>query len=565
MKARTGAKGACLLWTLLAALACERSPATPRRDANAAQALAPGDQMHLAERIYRDGVLPSGEPLRALRADGTPLTGAEAACVQCHRRSGMGTVEGDRIIPPVAGRFLFQPRAGSLAQLDGRHSRGPDLAHALGRNRSRDPYTEETVARAIREGIDPAGLPLDGLMPHYAMSDADVGLLARYLRQLSQTWSPGVTADTLRFGTVVAPGVAPERRKAMLDVLEAFFRVKNKETGLERLRQRPYSESAHNTYRRWELSVWELSGPPDTWAAQLAAYYERQPVFALISGVSEGSWAPVQAFCEEQRVPCWFPTVDLPVVSQASYYTTYFSAGVLLEAEILARRLADERSPSAKRVLQIRGGDATAQGAAQALERALAESGIRSRERLLPVVDAAALREAVADVQGSDAVVLWLRGSDVAQLSDVPPPRSLSYFSATLAGGERAPVPAAWRAQARLVYPFELPDVRRSNMKRFHAWLRTRNLELVDERLQADAYLACLLMSEKVDDMLENLHRDYLLERAEGILAMHVTTGMYHRLGLGPGQRFASKGGYVSRLVDPTGDALVADGDWIVP
>jgi hypothetical protein len=274
----------------------------------------------------------------------------------------------------------------------------------------------------------------------------------------------------------------------------------------------------------------------------------------------------VQAFCEEQRVPCWFPTVDLPAIADASYYTTYFSGSVLLEAEILARRLGEVQGASeVKRVLQIRADDAAAQGAAQALERALAGSGIQLQERVLSAVDPAALREVVADVGGSGAVVLWLRGPDVARLSDVPPPRSLAYFSATLAGGERAPLPPAWRALARLVYPFELPDLRRSSMKRFHAWLGTRNLELVDERLQADAYLACLLLSARLDDMHENLYRDYLLETAEGILDMHVTTAMYRSLSLGPGQRLASKGGYLARFADPTSSALVADGDWIVP
>ena len=63
------AKGQHLLWPLLSALAlaCQRSPATPRPDAKGEQALAPRDRIHLAERIYREGVLPSGEPLRAVQ------------------------------------------------------------------------------------------------------------------------------------------------------------------------------------------------------------------------------------------------------------------------------------------------------------------------------------------------------------------------------------------------------------------------------------------------------------------------------------------------------------------
>jgi hypothetical protein len=41
--------------------------------------------------------------------------------------------------------------------------------------------------------------------------------------------------------------------------------------------------------------------------------------------------------------------------------------------------------------------------------------------------------------------------------------------------------------------------------------------------------------------------------------------GYYPRLGLAPGQRFASKGGYLVRFAQPSGPAVVADGAWLVP
>ena len=48
------------------------------------------------ERIYRHGLLPSGEALRAEREAGMSVEGAAAACVNCHRRSGLGMKEGRR-------------------------------------------------------------------------------------------------------------------------------------------------------------------------------------------------------------------------------------------------------------------------------------------------------------------------------------------------------------------------------------------------------------------------------------------------------------------------------------
>src|SRR5262249_4520690 len=156
---------------------------------------------------------------RGRHPGGGDVAGAMAACAQCHRRSGMGSFEGNRVIPPVAGRFLFQPRAQTAADLDGRHARGPDFAHAAGRDRPRPPYTREMLLRALRDGIDAAGRPLDLLMPRFAIDDDDADVLVDYLTQLSERWSPGVSADTLRFATVIAPGVDPRRRQAMLDVL----------------------------------------------------------------------------------------------------------------------------------------------------------------------------------------------------------------------------------------------------------------------------------------------------------------------------------------------------------
>jgi hypothetical protein len=60
---------------------------------------------HLAgQPIYRDGLLASGEPVRATVQKGVVLSGAEAACVNCHRRSGLGGSEGQNPIRPIAGR-----------------------------------------------------------------------------------------------------------------------------------------------------------------------------------------------------------------------------------------------------------------------------------------------------------------------------------------------------------------------------------------------------------------------------------------------------------------------------
>jgi hypothetical protein len=59
--------------------------------------------------------------------------------------------------------------------------------------------------------------------------------------------------------------------------------------------------------------------------------------------------------------------------------------------------------------------------------------------------------------------------------------------------------------------------------------------------------------------------RDYLIERIESMLSQRQLSGYYPRLGLGTGQRFASKGGYMVRFTQASGTAIAADGEWVVP
>ena len=57
----------------------------------------------VGERLYREGVLRSGKLVRGEREGGVAIEGATAACVTCHRRSGLGSWEGQTVIPPIIG------------------------------------------------------------------------------------------------------------------------------------------------------------------------------------------------------------------------------------------------------------------------------------------------------------------------------------------------------------------------------------------------------------------------------------------------------------------------------
>ena len=124
---------------------------------------------------------------------------------------------------------------------------------------------------------------------------------------------------------MIQPGVAPRQRRAMLDVMQAFVKDKGGNARQEEQRRDAGNMRMARSYRKWVLHVWELSGPSETWGAQLEAYYSEQPVFALIGGLGDASWRPIHEFSERLEIPSVFPQVDLPVIAGSNNYNFYFS------------------------------------------------------------------------------------------------------------------------------------------------------------------------------------------------------------------------------------------------
>lgn len=517
------------------------------------------------EAIYLHGTTRGGGVVSATRSAQAGVEGQAAACVNCHQRSGLGGREGRILIPPITTRYLFRPRAGAVEERD--------IPFVAGMHGDREPYTDATLARAVRDGLDSEGRPLDFLMPRYDLGDGDMAALIEHLKRLDRSDVPGVTPTTLHFATIVTPDADAAGKSGMLAVMNQFVADRNARQmvpapHLVTSGRTSYSGMMFKVQRRWQLHVWELTGPEATWQAQLERRLAAEPVFAVISGLGGGHWAPVHAFCERQSLPCLFPNVDAPPAdADRDFYSLYFSRGVLLEAELLGRRLRDEPGRAAPaRVLQVyREGD-SGEAAAAALERTAQAGAIRSTRRVIaraapPAAVAAALRGS----QDADAIVLWLRPADLAALPARPPAHAAVYLSGQMAALEHAPLPAAWRAGVEMTYPCDLPDRRRVRVDFAMSWFNARHIRLVAERTQVDTYLALGLLSETLKGMTDTFVRDYLVEHLEETLAHRIMTGYYPRLGVATGQRYASKGGYLVRFAAAQGTAVVPDGEWTVP
>lgn len=523
-------------------------------------------------RIYREGVLPSGRPVQAWVRGDVPLEKEQAACVSCHRRSGMGSIEGNTIPRPLTGTALYRPW-----ELYGR-----GLLRPPGKDPEKWPaYTDETLARAIRDGIDPSGRPLDAAMPRYRIGDEDLTLLVSYLKSLSLEVPPGITETSIRFAIVVDGRVDPEKRKAMLDVLRPLFseiivgpRKISRRAKVPRSAKIPRAQGAKQSgaHPRWELDVWELSGPESRWEGQLEARYKAQPVFALIGGISAGGWEPVHRFCEKFEVPSLFPSVDLPVVSETGYYTFYFSRGLTLEAEALARHLEGElRFPGKGPVVQVYREDDVGTVAAEAFRRASRKRGIEGvRDLRLGKGESptAGFWAGLASKDRPSAVVLWLRDAGPGWLG-LPEDRSSVperiYVSSRLVERRGIRLPEPLKERIYLVHPFSAPLEEERRIAPSTAWLPVRGMGSAEERLQANTLFAAALAIKALDYLFGNFSRDYFIELVEHQAEDALTPSAYPRMALGPGQRYASKGCYILGYSKEAKDWVTPLGGWIVP
>jgi mono/diheme cytochrome c family protein len=518
-------------------------------------------------RIYQLGILPDGDPLVATRPEGLVLEGRYAACATCHRASGMGSIEGigkDAIlVPPLAGPVLFAPARFATTYLNDYHHYVPN--DTWRRAMTRPAYDEASLAVSLREGLNPAGQRMAAPMPLYDMDEAAVAALAAYLRTLGRASDPGVEADVVHLATVITPDAEPSSVEAVLGVV------------------RVWASSARAAGKPWRLHEWRLTGPAGEWQAQLDGLYQARPVFALLSGVGLAEWRPVHAFCEQRRIPCLMPSVEVAPVEEEGHYSVYLSPGVGLEARILAEYVTgDDSLPGC--VVQVFS-DAAGEHAAAVLAGRVTSRALDVQTRDFPEVPAEALLDGLGP---SDLLVLWLRPAEVQQLVAARPAGPTAgqvILSALLANPEDVDLPPAWRQRASYVSLFDDLSLQGEIARlRLVRWLERSGLPTgLNRRLQADAYAASYLLNDAVGDIRGQesrrppvpLTREHVLEVLEDEVQKlsdgtqlidedsHVV--YYGRMSLGPGQRAAVRGGSILRYASPDSTRLVAASRHIVP
>lgn len=533
------------------------------------------DDLRLGERMYREGVLPSRKPMRASVKGDVPTDGTMFSCVSCHLRSGMGSVEGAVVARPISGPRLYAPRLRFPKRPLRRKPKGPQSLPEP--DLVRPAYTDATLARALREGIDPSGRTLDAAMPRYLLDDRDMEILIGYLKNLSAERSPGATDPTLRFAAVVTEGVEPGDRDAMLATLEAYVKDRNAVPRRRETRAQGAATFLNPMYagyagsRRLELARWELRGPPETWRGQLDALHRARPVFGLLGGMAAGEWRPIHRFCEEEEIPCLLPITELPVVSGTDWYTLYFSNGLYQEGEAAARYLRSmPELPVEAPVIQVLRDTPESRALSRGFEEAWRTPGRpQPRRKVLGPEEelTAAALETVAGAGGDAVAVLWLGSADMSALWSLvaaPRPPRMVFVSSGLLGGALESIPEQARSLTYITYPGPLPEEQRRRMAAVEGWLSARDIPLTRPGVQARAYFIGWMLSAALARMGDNFYGDYLLDVMDMMNDQTYAIAPHERLTFGPGQRYASKGCYVVQLGPGPRPELLKRSEWVV-
>jgi hypothetical protein len=530
-----------------------------------------GAAYQLGERMYREGILPSGEPMTGLVRADVPVQGAAFACTGCHLQGGLGSVEGGVVTPPTNAEKLYRPWFLYHPALVGEERR--ELPGQIREVLRRPAYTDADLVRAITEGLDPAGRVLNDIMPRYALGSAEASLLVDYLKHLSAEPSPGVTPTALKFATILTDEVSAEDRQDFLEVLH--YRVSTHNRMGENRESRGYRSLAARegalAFRDWSLSVWELKGPASGWPAQLEAHYRKEPVFAILSGLSYRPWGPIHAFCESRRIPCILPLTDLPQTSDPGWYTLYFSKGPFQEGEAAAAYLSDQEGAPVRPILQVVADSPEARAVAAGFDRSWADHGhdpvqtlpLRKGQRLDP-----ARLGPLAKGKQEPILLIWSGPEAYPVLEGLTRrPASMVMMSTSLLGQKVWDLPQGARANLWLTYPFRLfrpPASMKAPEGLSPATLNQVSLVAGDthRRIRSRAFAVMKSFSEAVTRLERNFYRDNLLD-AFGMMMDNQETD-YERLSFGPGQRFASKGCYVVRMPRGHLHGFVKQSDWVI-
>jgi hypothetical protein len=518
------------------------------------------------KNIYMHGRLTSGKDVVATTAGDVKLTGEQAACVNCHRHSGLGSTEGSTVTPAITGEILFSEKKIKAHRYQPLKNQA---TYAL----DRPAYTENSLKNTLISGVDLNGNSLELLMPRYAFEEIDYKHLYAYLNSLSIN-NAGVTDTTLHIATIIDGRASTDKINTMLRTLERYISDLNSGTRreVERTAQAPIQkEWLYRGYRKYKLHIWKLSGEPDSWQKQLNNHYDKTPVFAIVSGISNDSWENIDKFCNDREVPCILPNTKTPGYSTNNFYTLYYNAGPYNDASIIARYFKNSTIDNNKTgsIVQLYDSSSYSEVAKNTLHEEITSNGKRN-------ITSVSL-DTISNKHGIDlyiknkntTVIIWSEKIDTSLLEALSSNKNkirsvfIPYYLAT--STETREKLETIDLDIFTSYPYVNPSSEPRDTIRSTAWGKSKKIDMTEKAVFTDTFTAIKVFINAIKHLRSNFNRAYMIELLEHKLDNSVLTGMYPKLTIGPNQRYASRGGYIMKVPGDVSSPLQPVTEWLLP
>jgi ABC-type branched-subunit amino acid transport system substrate-binding protein len=503
------------------------------------------EQQQRGKQVYTTGISPTGGKMTAVLGNSTSELPAMALkCVNCHLQNGRGKPEGGITPSNIRWDELSKPYGSTTA-----------------RGRRRPPYDAPLLKRSITMGLDSAGESLDQAMPRYRMTHGDLADLVAYLLVIGKEVDPGLRADRVRIGVIVAPSrLFPEMSLAVRAALTAFVAEINQAGGIYQ--------------RDIELCFTESPSSREDRADAAIEFVKREQLFALAASFVAGDEVEIARRLDMEGVPlvgamALYPQTGFPL----NRHVFYMSSGLQGQCRALIRFAHDRCAGELRSAALLFPEDKDASDnavtndglseLAKSIEEGCANLGWRL-QRFATSAQGNDQRVWAQRLAGTKAAVVFslLAGEQTVQflqaaaahewyptcfllgdlvgrqLFDAPPGFDRRIFLSL--GSLPSQLPAGMSAHSTLADKYKLPTA--------HLAAQFECLAAMNALVQALQQSGAGLSRERLIEQLETF-REY-------------RTGFAPPLTFGPNRRVGANGAYVVTM-DLINKKLVAVSDWV--
>jgi ABC-type branched-subunit amino acid transport system substrate-binding protein len=486
-----------------------------------AASLSPDEEAGRA--IFQDGESVFGDVFSGrLGIAQQRVPGTAARCANCHGSDGRGRPEGGVRPANITWSELTKP-----------------YGHEHDNGRRHSAFDEASLKRALTQGVDPDGNPLDGVMPRVELSDRDFHALVAYLKKLEFLLDPGVSADTLRLGTLLpSAGRFGELGLAVKGMLQAYIATINKSGGI-------YG-------RRLELVAAEYTEDHAATTRELRKLIAEGDIFALLSPFVPGIEQDLERLANQAKIPVIGPLSlfsDDP--RRINQYVFHLLSGVGELAEALALHVGNEPGVKANPAVLLHPDSANGSAVTGAVEDWLKSQGWTRLSRIgfrPGAFDAAAVTKKIKE-RKARTVFLLGPGADVRMLANEAvkfsrPP--LLLLPGPLVPRTMLDMPLALEGRVLLAYPTIPADQKPGALSEYANLFRDPAIVRSHQTSQVPAYSSAVMLVEVLKRVGRDLTRQKLVSALEAMQGFE--PGLVPAVSFNAKRRLGAPGGYIIAL-----------------